>query len=119
MIVEYTGRHTTVTQKYKTQAEAGLERIAKLVEKATSAHVILTVDKYRMIAEVTLKSGGAEMVAVCEAAEMMVALHDALATLERQAVRRRQKTTTTMRHPREAGLRDAAVEMPAPDGLPA
>jgi len=107
MIIEYTGRQTVVTQKYKVQAEAGLERIAKVVGSAASAHVILTVDKYRKIAEVTVKNGSQDMVANCESAEMTTALRDALAKIEQQAIRHRQKTTTAMRHPRAAGARTA------------
>jgi putative sigma-54 modulation protein len=105
MIIEYTGRQFVITEKYRVQAEAGLERIAKVVGSAASAHVILTVDKYRKIAEVTVKNGSPDMVANCESAEMMTALHDALAKVEQQAIRHRQKTTTTMRHPRVAGPR--------------
>jgi putative sigma-54 modulation protein len=105
MIVEYTGRQFIVTEKYKAHAEVGLERIAKLVGTAASAHIILTIDKYRRIAEVTVKNGSPDMVAVCESAEMMTALHDALAKVEQQAIRHRQKTTTTMRHPRVPGVK--------------
>jgi len=105
MIIEYTGRQFVVTEKYKVHAESGLERIAKLVGKAASAHVILTIDKYRKIAEVTVKNGSQDMVANCESAEMMTALHDALAKIEQQAIRNRQRTTTIMRHPRVAGVR--------------
>jgi putative sigma-54 modulation protein len=100
MIVEYTGRQTVVTQKYKDQAEAGLRAIDKIVSGATSAKVILTVDKYRKIAEVTVAPCGYTMVATCESADMMTALRDALGKVEQQAVRHRQKSTTTMRHPR-------------------
>jgi putative sigma-54 modulation protein len=100
MIVEYTGRQTVVTQKYKDQAEAGLSAIEKIVSGATSAKVILTVDKYRKIAEVTVTEGSHTMVATCESADMLTALRDALAKVEQQAVRHRQKSTTTMRHPR-------------------
>jgi len=100
MIVEYTGRQFIVTQKYREQAEAGLERISKLVGDSASAHVILTVDKYRKIAEITVKNGSPEMVATCESPEMMTALHDALAKVEQQAVRHRQKANTILRHPR-------------------
>jgi len=114
MIIEYTGRQTVVAQKYKVQAEAGLGRIAKVVGRAASAHVILTVDKYRKIAEVTVKNGNQDMVANCESAEMASALHDALAKIEQQAIRHRKKTTTTMRHPR--GARTAGLE--AIEGAP-
>jgi len=100
MIIEYTGRQFVVTQKYKDQAEAGLKAIAKIVSGATSAKVILTVDKYRKIADVTMMQGKESIVATCEAAEMMPALRDALAKIEQQAVRQRQKATKGIRRPR-------------------
>ena len=105
MIVEYTGRQFVVTQKYRSLADAALNRVEVLAGKAESAHVILTVDKYRKIAEVTVTSCGQNLVAVCESAEMITALRDALAKVEQQVVRARQRTTTIMRHPRTAGLR--------------
>lgn len=100
MIIEYTGRQTVVTQKYKDQAGAGLRAIEKIVSGATSAKVILTVDKYRMIADVTVQVGSQSMVATCESSEMMTALRDALATIEQQAIRQRQKETKGVRRPR-------------------
>jgi putative sigma-54 modulation protein len=111
MDIEYTGRQTTVTKKLKTQAEAGLARIAKLVSRTASAHVILSTDKYRQLAEVTLTTRGFSLVANCEATEMEAALHDALAKLEKQAIRHSKKKATEKRHPKaaQAGLRTAAA----------
>jgi putative sigma-54 modulation protein len=102
MILEYkyTGRQTAVTQKYRDQAKSGLKRIEKIVGGAASAHVVLTVDKYRKIADVTVTQGTQSMVAACESDELMTALHDALAKIEKQAIRQKQKTTTNTRHPR-------------------
>jgi putative sigma-54 modulation protein len=100
MIVEYTGRQTVVTQKYKDEAAAGLRAIEKVVSGATSAKVILTVDKYRKIADVTVNQGSQSMVATCESADMMMALRDALATIEQQAVRQKQKAMKGIRRPR-------------------
>jgi putative sigma-54 modulation protein len=100
MIIEYTGRQFVVTRKYKDQAQADLKAIAKIVSGATSAKVILTVDKYRKIADVTLNEGSQSMVATCESAEMMTALRDAMAKIEQQAVRQRQKNTKGIRRPR-------------------
>ena len=97
MIVEYTGRQTVVTQKYKDEAAAGLRAIEKVVSGATSAKVILTVDKYRKIADVTVNQGSQSMVATCESADMMMALRDALATIEQQAVRQKQKAMKGIR----------------------
>ena len=83
MIIEYTGRQFVVTQKYKDQAVVGLRAIEKIVSGATSAKVILTLDKYRKIADVTVSQGGQHM-----------------ATIEQQAVRQRQKATKGVRRPR-------------------
>src|SRR5947209_1418965 len=112
MIVEYTGRQFVVTDKYRAIADEALNRIEKLVTKAVSAHVILTNDKYRKYAEITLTCKGQNLVAICEAADMVAALSDALAKIEQQVVRQRQRTTTAIRHPRTAGLR-TPVEVPA------
>jgi putative sigma-54 modulation protein len=100
MIVEFTGRHTTVHTKLKTQANAGLERIARVTNRCTSAHVILTEDKYRKIAEVTVQCRGESIVATCEATEMETALHDALAKVEQQAIRHKQKFETARAQPK-------------------
>lgn len=98
MEVEYTGRQFRIIKRYKTQTEAGLERIAKVVGHAASVHVILTVDKYRQIAEVTVKTRTHKLVAKCESTEMETALRDALVKVEKQAVRQKQKKTTVKRH---------------------
>jgi len=105
MIIEYTGRQFAITDKYREQAEAGLAAIARIVNggEATTAKVVLAVDKYRKVAEVTVASRGQSMVARCEATDMTTALRDALAKIEQQAVRQKQKTTTTKRHPRSTG----------------
>jgi putative sigma-54 modulation protein len=100
MIVEYTGRHTTVTDKLKAQAQTGLERIAKVANRCTSAHVILTEDKYRKIAELTVQCRGESIVATCEGSEMESALHDALAKVEAQAIRHKEKFETSRAQPK-------------------
>jgi putative sigma-54 modulation protein len=112
MIIEYTGRQFVVTQKYKDQAQADLRAIEKIVSGATSAKVILTVDKYRMIADVTVKQGSQSMVATCASAEMMIALRDAMAKIEQQAVRQRQKETKGIRRPRPIE-KDGGFDAPA------
>lgn len=112
MLIEYMGRQTVVTQKYKDQADAWLQRIEKMRNMRATAKVVLTVDKYRKIADVTVTQGNLSMVATCESADMMAALRDALAKIEQQAVRQRQKTTTIKRHPRPVA-RVVGVEAPA------
>ena len=97
MKLDYTGRGTTVTPKLKALADAELARIAQLVPRLVSAHVILTEDKYRKIAEVTLTAASESLVAVCEGTEMQAALHDALRKVEAQAVKHKERKLTMQR----------------------
>jgi putative sigma-54 modulation protein len=98
MEIEYTGRQTTITKKLKQRAEAGLDRISKIVGSACNVHVTLTTEKYRHCAEITVKTRTFKLVAKCEATEMLVALSDALNKIEQQAIRNKQKFTTIKRH---------------------
>ncbi|WP_433984803.1 ribosome-associated translation inhibitor RaiA [Tunturiibacter empetritectus] len=100
MDVEYTGRQTTITKKLKSQTEEGVEAIAKIVGNSGSVHVILSTDKYRQIAEVTVQTRHQKLVARCEATDMIVALHDALAKIEQQAIRHKKRYGTIKRHPK-------------------
>jgi putative sigma-54 modulation protein len=100
--IEYTARWTNITPKIKKLAETELKRIDQMLGGAVSAHVILTEDKYRQIAEVTLKTASETLVATCEGTEMLVALHDALRKIEQQAVRHKERRITVERHAKPA-----------------
>jgi len=108
MNLEYTGRQTTITKKLKTQTEAGLERIAKIIGNAGSVHVILTTEKYRQTAELTVQTRNLKLVASCEATEMEMALRDVLATIEKQAIKHTKRKTTIKRNAKD-GVRQVAV----------
>lgn len=98
MIVEYTGRKTAVTPNLKQLAEEGLARIERVSNRCTSAHIILTEDKYRHIAEITVQCRNESLVATCEAADMEQALRDALAAVEKQAIKSKERFTTVRSH---------------------
>lgn len=100
MNIEYTGRHTVVTAKLKAQTEAALVAIARVTNRCTNAHIILTEDKYRQIAEVSLQCRGDVLVATAESTVMETALHDALAKVEQQAVRSKERFATVRDHPK-------------------
>jgi putative sigma-54 modulation protein len=115
MEVDYTGRQTTITKKLKSQVEAGLARVTKIVGSSGSVHVILITDKYRQIAEVTIQTRNQKLVARCEATEMVAALQDALVTIEKQAIRHKKRHSTIKRHPK--GDVKAVVAKAAGDGV--
>jgi putative sigma-54 modulation protein len=100
MIIEYTGRQTVVTDKLKAQTQAGMERIDRVTNRCTSAHIVLTEDKHRKIAEVNVQCRGESLVATCEANEMESALHDALHKVELQAIRHKERHVTVRDRPK-------------------
>ncbi len=113
MDVEYTGRQTTITKKLKLQTEEGIAAITKILGNSGSVHVILSKDKYRQIAEVTVQTKHYKLVARCEETEMEVALHDALAKIEQQAIRHKKKFGTIKRHPK-SDVKSGTVEVAPP-----
>jgi putative sigma-54 modulation protein len=103
MIVEYTGRRTAVTPKLKQLTEEGLARIERVTNRCTSAHIILTEDKYRQQAEITVHCRNEDLVASSEAVEMEQALREALATIEKQAIKSKERFTTVRSRPKPLG----------------
>lgn len=111
MPVECTGRQVAITQPLRTLAEEGIERIARILGKITSAHVVLTAEKYRQIAEVTVKTRNCTLVALCESsANMESALREALGKVETQATRYKDRQRTRKRQPKlEKQLEETGV----------
>lgn len=104
MQIEYTGRQVIITRAFRNQAEAGIERIVKILGRVTSAHVILSATKYRQRAEVTIKTRLSKIVGIAETPNMEASLKDALAKAETQAIRARKKLQAKKRQPKEEKL---------------
>ena len=105
MPVECTGRQVVITQPLRLLAEEGVDRIARILGKITSAHVVLTAEKYRQIAEVTVKTRACTLVALCESSvSMETALREALVKTEHQATRHKDKQRSRKRQPKPEKL---------------
>jgi putative sigma-54 modulation protein len=92
MNVEYTGRQFEITPVTRKQVETGLEKLQKILGNTFETHVILSVEKHRHIAEITITvRNHPPIVGVAEATEMTVAVGDALQRIERQAVKYKTK----------------------------
>jgi putative sigma-54 modulation protein len=101
MPVECTGRQVAFTKPLRALAEEGVERIARILGKITSAHVVLTAEKYRQIAEVTIKTRACTLVGLCESdSSMETALREALVKTESQATRYKDKQRSRKRKPK-------------------
>jgi len=55
MQIFLTGRNLEVTEALRRYAEEKVGRLQRYLERITSAHIILSVEKYRQVAEVTLR----------------------------------------------------------------
>jgi len=104
MQVDYTGRQVTVTPALRALAEEGIERIGKILGKVTAAHVILSAEKYRKTAEISIKTRRADILGVSESNNMEIALRGALEKAETQAIRCRKKLQAKKRQPKEEKL---------------
>src|SRR5580698_1891954 len=98
MQTEYTGRQMNITQKLRTQATLGLERIERVVGRSAKAHIILTTEKHRQLAEVTVNTRKHGIVGIAESTIMAAALHDALMKAEKQALRHKEKAVGRKRN---------------------
>src|SRR5262245_52284897 len=87
MTIEYTGRHTEVPQRLKALAERKLRKLERLLPGITHVHVILSVDKHRKLAEVSVHSPHLDLTAAEQSGELAVSLSTVLDKLERQAQR--------------------------------
>jgi putative sigma-54 modulation protein len=85
MQIEYTGRQTEVTPRLRALAERRLRKLAKVLRTITRAHVILTADKHRRIAEVSVHSPQLDLTAQEQTPDMNVSLGTVFDKLESQA----------------------------------
>jgi putative sigma-54 modulation protein len=132
MLIEYTGRQLAVTAAHRRMGDEGIERILKLLPKVTGAHIVLTTEKYRKTADVTIKMRAGKIVGFAESNNMEMALREALARTETQAIRWRKRWQAMKRQPKEEKLqtevmpvrarrasRTRAEESEAEDSVPA
>jgi putative sigma-54 modulation protein len=109
MKIEFTGRQTEVSAAVRRVAESKLQKLARRLPAVTRAHVILTADKHRQVAEVSLHSRNADLAATAVSNDPRLSVADAIAKLERQA--QKQRTRSRVRKgaesPRLGGPRPA------------
>jgi len=97
MNVEYTGRQYEVTPANRREVEAGLIKIRKILRDKFETKVILAVEKHRHKAEITINSGVGPLVGLAQAADMAVAIGEALEHLEKQALKSKTRIITRKR----------------------
>jgi len=97
MTVEYFGRQYEITPAIRDEVESGLGKLTKILGENFKSKVILTVEKHRNIAEITVKRRRGHLVGLAEATDMMVAVNQALDHIETQVLRHNGRRRTTHR----------------------
>ena len=87
MNVEYTGRQYEITPAIRKEVEAGLAKLRKILGDKFETKVILTVEKHRHKAEITISPRNGPIVGLAQSTDMKLAVSEALDHLEKQAVK--------------------------------
>jgi putative sigma-54 modulation protein len=101
MEVEFTARQVKISKALRTQAEEGMERIARLLGRSASASVVFSAQKRLQIAELTIKARLQTIAATGKADTLDSALRQALEHAENQARRHRDRRMESKRLPKE------------------
>jgi putative sigma-54 modulation protein len=101
MQIEYTGRQVTVTKSHHAIGDEGVGRIGKILGRITTAKIVLIGEKYRQTAEVTINTRLQSIVGLSESTSMEMALREAIAKAESQAIRYKDRLRARKRKPKE------------------
>jgi putative sigma-54 modulation protein len=101
MEVEYTARQVKISKALRTQAEEGMERIARILGKSARASIVFSAQKRMQIVELTIQARLQTIAAEGKADTLESALRQALVHAENQARRHRDRRIESKRLPKE------------------
>ena len=100
MPIDFTGRQVEISPDLRRYTQERLRKIVRLLGEQFDLHVILTAEKHRRIAELTLKFRQHTVVGVEETADIRISINGAVDKLARQAVRLLERRRTSKRRPK-------------------
>lgn len=117
MNVEYLARQYEITPAVRDEVEEGLGKLAKILGENFKSKVILTNEKHRYIAEITVKRRKGQLVGLAEATDMIAAIGQALEHIETQALKSNGRRRATTRKAKDKSWKapvepDTALESP-------
>jgi ribosome hibernation promoting factor len=107
MEVELTARQVKIPKALRAQVEEGMNRIARILGRTTTASITFRTQRHLQIAELTVKARMQTIAACGEADTQESALRAALAHAENQALRHRDRKITRKRLPKEEKMLEA------------
>jgi putative sigma-54 modulation protein len=97
MNVEYFGKQFEITPAIRDEVESGLGKLTKILGDTFKSKVILTVEKHRNIAEITVSRRRGHLVGLAEATDMKAAVNQAIEHIETQALKHNGRRRATHR----------------------
>jgi putative sigma-54 modulation protein len=101
MNVEYFGRQYEITPAIRSEVESGLGKLTRILGDNFNSKVILTAERHRKIAEITVTRRRGQLVGLAQAPDMLVAVTQALEHIETQALRHNGRRRATNRKPKD------------------
>jgi len=106
MNVEYFGRQYEITPAIRDEVETGLGKLTKILGDNFNSKVILTVEKHRHIAEITVKRRRGHLVGLAEATDMVVAVNQAIEHIETQVLKHNGRRRATHRKAKDKAWKE-------------
>jgi putative sigma-54 modulation protein len=97
MNLSVSGHHLEVTPSLRSYVASKLERVTRHFDHVIDAHVILTVEKLKQKAEVTLHVRGKDLHCASEQEDLYAAIDLLADKLDRQVLRYKDKMSTEKR----------------------
>lgn len=91
MNLDITGRKIEITPAIRSFVEDNLNKISKFFPQINEVNLILTVQKYRNIAELSIHTNNGTYTAVEETTDMYAAINTAFDKIKKQGRRKRKK----------------------------
>jgi putative sigma-54 modulation protein len=104
MQISTTARHCELDSELRAFAQQRLEKITRFARDIHEAHLTITAEKFRHVAEIQLKLDHHEMVIRDESPEMRMAIDRAIDRLEQQLRRLKERRVDRKRDGRDGGV---------------
>jgi len=106
MNVEILARQYEITPAVRDEVEDGLTKLQKILGENFKSKVILTNEKHRFIAEITVKRRRGHIVGLAESTDMVAAVNQALEHIETQALKSNGRRRATTRRAKDKSWKE-------------
>ena len=95
MQISITGRNIEVTEPLRNYSEEKVRRVKKYIHSLINVHIILTVEKFRQKAEITISADGIKIHGTEETEDMYSSIDKVMDKIEAQARKYKEKLQTS------------------------